>query len=492
MSNQLKAAREKIHRWRRDPVAFVRENFKVEPDNWQAETLRAFANPEIKRISMQACVGPGKTATLAWCALNFISCYGEPGEHPKGFACSVTSDNLSANLWPELAKWQQRSPYLTGAFTWTSERFFANDHPSTWFLGARSWPKTASADEQGRTLSGLHGKYVLAMVDESGTVPPAVARAADQALSTIDLKFGKLLQAGNPLSREGMLYVASADPRWHVVRITGDPDDPKRSPRISIEWAREAINSQPDGRNNPWVMAHVLGLFPPTSINTLFGPDEVREAMGRHLREDQYSFAARVLGVDVAREGDDRSVIFGRQGLAAFMPVTLRNVNSIVGAGTVARRWKAWDADACFVDNTGGFGSGWIDQLGVLGFNPTGVHFASTATHDGYANRRAEMWFEMSKWLKRGGALPPVPELIRELTSVTYTFSGDRVILEDKKLIKKRLGFSPDLADALALTFAAPIAPRDLARQQLELHLDMDTHRQVRADKRRAEYDPFA
>ena len=98
----------------------------------------------------------------------------------------------------------------------------------------------------------------------------------------------------------------------------------------------------------------------------------------------------------------------------------------------------------------------------------------------------------MAKWVKGGGALPPVPELVRELTSVTYTFKGDRVILEDKKLLKKRIGFSPDIADALALTFAAPVAPRDLAKQQLELHLDMEPERRARAEKRRSEYDPFS
>ena len=116
----------------------MREQFGVEPDAWQLELLRAFADPAKQRISLQACAGPGKTAGLAWCGWNFLACYGDRGEHPKGAAVSITSANLEDNLWPELAKWQGRSAFLKSAFTWHKERIVANDHPETWFLSARS------------------------------------------------------------------------------------------------------------------------------------------------------------------------------------------------------------------------------------------------------------------------------------------------------------------------------------------------------------------
>ena len=66
----------------------------------------------------------------------------------------------------------------------------------------------------------------------------------------------------------------------------------------------------------------------------------------------------------------------------------------------------------------------------------------------------------MADWVKSGGALPNVPELVAELTTPTYTFVGGKIMLEDKDQVKKRLGRSPDLADALALTFAYPIAKK--------------------------------
>lgn len=445
---------DKLLRWTADPVAFVRENFGVEPDAWQADALMAYGDQTTPRISLQACAGPGKSAVLAWCGWHFLACYGDVGEHPKGFCTAITADNLKANLWPEFAKWQARSTYLAGAFTWTSERIYANDHKATWFLEARTWPKTASAEEQGKTLSGLHGDYVIALVDESGGIPVTVARAAEQALSTRP-RFGKIIQAGNPLSRVGMLGEASASEQWKVFRITGDPDDQKRSPRIDIEWARAEIKRH--GREDPWVKVYILGLFPPSALNSLLGPDDVRAAMARTVKEGDIAHAPRILGVDVGREGDDPSVVFPRQGMMAHMPRMMRNWDGVQGAGYVAQKIQDFDVDATFIDNTGGFGGSWIDQLRALGRHPIGIHFAGKANDPRYYNKRAEMWFLMAQWVKEGGCLPDVPELIAELSEPTYFFHRDRLQIEDKDQVKARLHRSPNYADALALTFAAPV-----------------------------------
>jgi hypothetical protein len=472
-----------LQRWRADPVAFVRENFKVEPDAWQVDALQAFADPKKPLVSLQACAGPGKSAVLAWCGLWFLACQGEPGDHPKGYAVSVTSDNLRSNLWPELAKWMQRSPFLSHCFEWTSSRVTLRSKPATWFLEARSWPKTASPEEQGKTLSGLHGGYVAALIDESGAIPSAVSRAAQQALST-DVQFGCVMQAGNPLTTTGMLHEAAQSGAWHVIRVTGDPDDPKRSPRVSIEWARQQIATY--GRDNPWVQAYILGQFPAGGINQLLSADEIRAAMKRVLREQDVAHAARILGVDVAREGDDASCAIQRQGLVAYQPKRWRNIDSIQGAGSIARLWQDWDADAVFVDNTGGFGGGWVDQLRALNFDPRGVHFSEEPSDRRYLNKRAEMYFLLAEWVRAGGCLPDVPDLVAELSTQTYSFKGDRVQLEDKRQIKARLGRSPDTADALALTFAHPVAARrNGQRDTLKRILDAGS-------SRRRDYNPFA
>src|SRR5476649_1539364 len=327
-------------------------------------------------------------------------------------------------------------------------------------MSARSWAKSADSHQQGNTLAGLHADYVLFILDEAGGIPDAVMPSAEAALSSCIE--GHIVQAGNPTHLEGPLWRACTSERalWHVTEISADPDVPRRSTRVRADWAREQI--QKYGRDNPWVLVNVFGKFPPGSLNTLIGPDECRAAMERVYRPEDIVRAPRVLGVDVARFGDDASVIFPRQGLVALPPIKLRNADGTQGAGAVARRALDWKADAIFVDDTGGWGASWIDCLRTLGQAPIGVGFASRPNDPRYDNKRTEMYFETVQWIKNGGALPNVPELVAALSQTTYSFRGDRLLLEPKEQVKARLGYSPDDADALALTFAQPVAGRQL------------------------------
>ena len=164
------------------------------------------------------------------------------------------------------------------------------------------------------------------------------------------------------------------------------------------------------------------------------------------------------LGVAVARFGDDASVIFPRQGLVASPPIKVRHIDGTQGAGLVARKWQDWQADACFIDK-GGFGSSWIDNLRRLGREPVGIAFSGRAADPRYDNRRTKMYFEAVDWIRKGGALPPGEasrELIAALSRTTYSFCGDRLLLEPKDQVKARLGYSPDDADA----FVQPMAAR--------------------------------
>ncbi len=441
----------KISLYRRDPVAFVREKMGVEPDNWQAEVLRAF--PTNQRIAMKACKGPGKTTVLAWLGWNFLC----TRPYPKVAATSITSDNLNDGLWTEMAKWQNKSPLLREKFLWTKTRIVSRDHPENWFMSARTWPKSADTNRQADTLAGLHADYLLFLIDESGGIPDAVMVAAEAGLATgIETK---IVQAGNPTHLEGPLYRACVADRsmWYVVEITGDPDSTDRATRIDVNWARQQIKTY--GKDNPWVLVNVFGQFPPSSINTLLGPDEIRDSMKRTVTADVIQHAQRRLGIDVARFGDDRSVLFPRQGLVAFKPVELRNMRTTDIAARAAHAILKWKAEIQFIDDTGHWGHGVIDNLITAGFNPQGIQFHGKPIDPRYKNKRVEMWFMMAEWVKRGGCLPNISELVGELATPTYTFSNGKVCLEDKDQIKQRLGRSPDLADALALTFALPDVP---------------------------------
>jgi hypothetical protein len=449
-------SRAKLMAWKDDPVLFVKENFGVEPDWWQRDALMACA--KTNRVAMKAAKGPGKTACLAWIIWWFLC----TRPHSKVAATSITGDNLRDNLWAELAKWMGKSALLKSKFIWTKTKVECREAPATWFCTARSWPKSADATAQAETLAGLHADYILFVLDESSGIPQAVMTTAEAVLASgIE---SLVVQAGNPTSLDGPLYRACVTDRhlWHVVQITGDPDDPKRSNRISLQWAKDQIATY--GRDNPWVKVNVLGEWPPASLNALLGPEDVEAAMARHLTKDKFQWAQKRLGIDVARFGDDRTVIFPRQGLAAFRARVLRHErNSAVSvdiAHAVMAAKKAWGSELELIDATGGWAAGAVDVMRVSGESPVEVQFAAPGHDPRYKNRRAEMWFLMADWIKGGGALPPVPELVAELTTPTYLFTPQgKFLLEEKDQIKARLGRSPDLADALALTFGMPEQP---------------------------------
>lgn len=447
---------ENISRWREHPASMVRELFGVEPDAWQEEALEIF--PHNQREALKACKGPGKTTVLAWLAWNFLL----TRPYPKVIATSINKDNLMDGLWTEMAKWQARSPLLERAFEWTKTRIFNKEHPEQWFMTARTWSRSADRDQQANTLAGLHADYILFILDEVGGIPDAVMAAAEAALASGIEQH--ILIAGNPTHLEGPLYRACSTEKrlWKVIEITGDPDDPNRSPRVSEKWAREQIEKY--GRDNPWVLVNVFGKFPPSSLNALIGPDEANEAMKRYYRPDQIGNSALVFGVDVARFGNAASVIRPRRGIQCYPQKKLRGVNSTQGAGTVARMWDDQQADAVFIDSTGGFGAGWIDQLGLLGKAPIGVGFATQA-HDmaRYANKRAEMAFDAVQWIKDGGALTDdAAEIVAVAVATTYTFSGDKLLLEPKESIELKVGYTLDDFDAFILTFAEPVSPKPM------------------------------
>jgi phage terminase large subunit len=455
-------ARERIKAWRADPVQFVRDCFGVTPDAWQVDAMQALggqANPS-RQLVMRACTGPGKSATLAWMGWHRLACFAAKGEHPKGAALSITADNLKDNLWAELAKWQSRSPFLSHAFQWTKERIYAKEHPETWFLSARSFAKDADAEAIGRALSGLHSQFPFVLLDETGDMPTAVGRAAAQ-IFTGSPEDAAIIQAGNPTSTNGLLYqscMAEAS-SWTVITITADPKDPKRTPRVSVEHAQKMIDTY--GRDNPWVMATILGLFPPGGFNTLLGAADVDAAMARFYRDDELGDAPIILGGDVARQGDDSSAIARRRGRQAYPIRDMRIPDvTLVAEQFVLERDKQ-DADAFFVDGTGGYGAGVVDVMRSKGHQVSEVQFAGKAGSPRYFNKRTEMYWLLAEWVKAGGALPKDRELKEELCSTTYAYQNDQFRVAEKETIKKVLGRSPDRADALALTFAFPVAPRN-------------------------------
>lgn len=480
----IDVAREKLSTWRRSTTQYAHDVFAFTPDRWQKRAFDSWDSPEPKkRIALKACAGPGKSIVENICAWQFLTTRSDGVNHPNAYAMSVTGENLRDNFWKGMALLYDRSPFLQRAFEWQKEQIFAREAPALWWLRGRSWSKSADAESQGRTLSGLHAKSIAYFIDEAGDIPPSVLRSAEQGLSNCE--YGRIEMAGNPTSHDGALYAAadSQSHLWDIIEVTGDPDDPDRSPRIDIAWAREQIGLY--GRDNPWVMAFILGKFPPSSINALLGPDEVRAAMDRTLADHVYLNLQKRIGVDVARFGDDRTVLFPRQGLRAFDPVIMRNARTDAIAGRIALAKKNWEWEMAMIDDTGGYGAGVIDQCRLGGIDLLPVNFSSSALDPRYFNRRSEMYFEAAQWIKNGGWLPKDQSFVREACAAVYWYEKGKLRVEEKDQIKKKLqGQSPDLWDAFMLTFSLPDMPASV-----DTMLGLPGFR--RNDSVAHEWDPF-
>jgi len=224
--------------------------------------------------------------------------------------------------------------------------------------------------------------------------------------------------------------------------------------------------------------------FSAAGDDQLISLSEAEEAGARVYTDKDVEGAPKILGVDPARFGDDRSVIMRRQGLQAFSPLVYRGLDNMELAARVAAQIEQWEPDAVFID--AGAGAGVIDRLRQLDYDVIEVPFGGKATMAHlFVNKRAEMWFEMADWIRQGGAIPNDIDLKQELATPVYWYdAAGRKMLEPKDEIKKRLqgGNSPDIGDSLALTFSYPVRKRSVK----------DLYAKMTRNSAKQEYDPYA
>lgn len=445
-----------LKEWIRNPALFVHQNFKIDPDEWQVDYLNAYAHGKSNRTAAAACKGPGKTAVMSWAGWHFLSMHPDS----KVPCTSITGPNLKDGLWSEFAKWQNRSEYLKKEFRWTQTRIYQKDHPETWFASARSWAQDADPEQQANTLAGIHADFLLFLIDECSNIPDGVVSAAEGALTSG--KKVKLLMAGNCTRTAGPLWRAVGADRhlWNIVRITGDPDDPKRSPRINLEEARTQIAKY--GRDSYIVRVNILGVFPERQADKLIDVADCEKAMRRSLHESAFQNEARVIGVDVARFGDDESVLFPRQGRMAFEPRIFRELDTRELGDQICLSIDRWNPDVVNID-AGAMGIAVYDHCRHRGYGSVvrAINFGGRAKdEERFENKRGEMWWEAAEWVRGGGCLPNQPMLTEELAEPVYFHNKkNQVCLEPKDDIKARIGRSPDRGDSFVLTFASPVRP---------------------------------
>jgi hypothetical protein len=249
-----------------------------------------------------------------------------------------------------------------------------------------------------------------------------------------------------------LYYDALKDPSWGA--------DLKRAGDTNVIDAGELERARKEMSESRYAQEFDCD-FAAAVDDALIKLDLVLKAQERTYGRRDYEYAPRVLGVDVARYGADNSVIIGRQGLVCFKPTIIRHADVPQVASMVAQKAARWEADGVFVD-IGGVGAGVYDmlkRLKVPGVVP--VDFGSRPSNPRFENKRAEMWWDMAQWVPTA-ALPGCQELVQDLTALRYTFANVRgkLQLESKDDLRDRGLPSPDVGDALACTFFAPVTPK--------------------------------
>ena len=452
--------------WQLKPEIFLRDNFDVKLDVWQQDAVDLYMRNQ--RVALICSKGPGKTFLLASLGWHFFL----TNRLPKMAALSVSAKNLRSNLWAELAMLGARSDLVVKSATVKSERITLNGFEKISFIDFRSYEREADQSQQASALAGLHASNIMFLIDEGGTIPQAIYVTADAALSGTDGpgKKARLLVAANPEVPSGLIYKAAKGmtaQKWATLKVSGDPLDPKRAKRVSKEWAQSLIDEY--GRDSDYVKVNILAEYPTTSEETLLTEEEIDNSCKRNITDERIRPYETIMGVDVARGGMDSTILAIRRGKRFLRIVPLSS--SLDGselAGQVMHYAQDLKVDKVIIDSTGGFGHSLLDFLKFQkNFDVEGVNYSAKARNPNkYFNIRSQMYCELRDWVRDGGQLLPDQRLKADLMASRVSFVKGLFRLEDKEQCKKRLGRSPDRADACVQTFFNP--EMDLRRSYSE------------------------
>jgi hypothetical protein len=447
------------------------------PREWQSDINRVIrdhlANPETRYDPLQIAVasghGIGKSAEMGMLANWAMSCW----SNAKVVITANTEQQMRTKTSPEVGQWFRRS--LTGHwFDINSQSIKSRDKSAveTWRMDFVTW-----SEHNTEAFAGLHnkGRIILLLFDEASGIAPKVWEVAEGAMTDENTVIIWIV-FGNPTQNSGRFRECFRRFREFWVTRNIDARTVPGTNKRYFERLRQQY-----GEDSDVFKYRVRGLFPAQSAMQFISSVDADAARSRHLRPEQYRFAPIIIGVDPAWTGDDKLEIMLRQGLYSKSLASLpRNDNDIQVANLIARLETEHNADAVFID--AGYGTGIYSAGQVMGRAWRLIWFSGRPVDQGYLNKRAEMWGAMKLWLKQGGAIDPADnELYDDLVAPeTVPRVDGKIQLESKEDMKERLLPSPNKGDALALTFAEPVA-------KITMPIGAANHHTVQV-----EYDPLA
>ena len=436
------------------------------PRAWQRTVLRDLARhisantaPEAVLQALREAVasgrGIGKSALVSWLILWMLST-----KIGSSVIVSANSENqLRKVTWGELTKWAAMS---INSHWW--EVSATNLAPAAWIAtlverdlkkGTRYWGAEGKlwSEENPDAYAGVHNHDgMMVIFDEASGIPDGIWSVAS-GFFTEPIVHRYWFAFSNPRRGSGYFYECFHAKRdfWATRQIDAR----------SVEGTDRAIYDQiiaEHGEDSFQARVEVYGEFPTTGDDQFIGPHIVNEAMKRPRYKDPT--APVVLGIDPARHGADSTVIVVRQGRDLTEIRRYRGDDTMTVVGHVIEAIEEFKP-ALVVMDEGGLGYGILDRLNEQRYKVRGVNFGQKAKNSiMWGNKRAEIWGAMREWLK-SASIPDDRQLKTDLIGPkTKPNSSGTMFLETKKDMKARGLPSPDAADALAVTFAFPVAHR--------------------------------
>jgi len=460
-------------RYRDEPELFAKERLGLRVSKRQAEILRAMALKP--RVAVKSGHKIGKSTCAAIIALWFT--FTRPGG--RVIMTSSTDRQVRKILWREVRRLHKRV-----RATMPGNMSLAPDPGLQLADGGEVLGFSTKEPEK---MAGFSGADLLFIVDEASGVPEEIFDAIEGNRAG----GAKIAMFSNPTQTSGYFFEAFTSRRdaWSGARgelltVSSEEVVDEGIPGLATrDWIEEMKAER--GEDSAFYAVRVKGAFPTQGSNAVVSLHLVETAAANwplHLVRDEngdllkdadgeyrieLAPAPLTLGVDVARFGDDETVIYPVRGLVAYRPVVLSGLDGSGVAGEVmrcARRLRVPGERVKVNIDAIGVGSSPVDFLRhhstkdqpEIELNAVNV---ATSARDPqkYVLLRDEIWFALSDWLKAGGVTPPDAKLEAELVAPTYKFDPRlRLKVESKDDIKKRLKRSPDRADALGLAVFAP------------------------------------